>query len=268
MLRDGMVVSDERNAGRGRAVTPADDGGGLDGDALSWGSAVQDRFARDAVFDGQIYLCDAFGCNWRGGADGRAGVLVVVPDDAADAGAVDSWRRTFRRGCFSSRRRRSRRGWMRFAPSGVEISTVTELLSMASAPKTLDPLLVRLKAVDPAQYPFYGDGGAGAGDAAWSRRLAAESVAVGEDLLVRLGLQVGDQLKMGGKLFRIAAMVVNEPDRLSGNFAAGPRVLISRDGSGERPGCWRRGAMRRSGSCSRCRRRRMGGRSRTGRLRI
>ena len=35
---------------------------------------------------------------------------------------------------------------------------------------------------------------------------------------------------MGVKQFRIAGVVVNEPDRLSGNFAAGPRVLISREG--------------------------------------
>jgi putative ABC transport system permease protein len=43
-------------------------------------------------------------------------------------------------------------------------------------------------------------------------------------------LKVGDQLKVGTKLFRIASVVVNEPDRLSGSFAAGPRVLISREG--------------------------------------
>ena len=55
-----------------------------------------------------------------------------------------------------------------------------------------------------------------------------DSVAVGEDLLLRLGLHVGDELKLGGKLFRISGMVVNEPDRLSGNFAAGPRVFLSR----------------------------------------
>jgi len=42
------------------------------------------------------------------------------------------------------------------AASGVEITPVTELLSMASSPKTLDPLLISLKAVDPAMYPFYG----------------------------------------------------------------------------------------------------------------
>ncbi len=113
--------------------------------------------------------------------------------------------------------------------SGVEITPVTELLSMASSAKTLDPLLVSLKAVDPAMYPFYGDVElAPAGPL--KTVLTPDAVAVADDLLVRLNLKVGDQLKIGTKLFRIASVVVNEPDRLSGNFAAGPRVLISREG--------------------------------------
>jgi putative ABC transport system permease protein len=115
------------------------------------------------------------------------------------------------------------------AASGVEITPVTELLSMASAAKTLDPLLVSLKAVDPAMYPFYGDVEL-APAAPLKTMLTPDTVAVADDLLVRLNLKVGDQLKVGTKLFRIASVVVNEPDRLSGSFAAGPRVLISREG--------------------------------------
>jgi putative ABC transport system permease protein len=38
---------------------------------------------------------------------------------------------------------------------------------------------------------------------------------------------VGDSIKLGDKYFRIAAAVEDEPDWLSGSFAAGPRVLIS-----------------------------------------
>jgi putative ABC transport system permease protein len=52
-------------------------------------------------------------------------------------------------------------------------------------------------------------------------------VAVGEDLLMRLHLKIGDTIKLGTKVFRIAAAVQDEPDRLSGSFAAGPRVLLS-----------------------------------------
>jgi putative ABC transport system permease protein len=112
---------------------------------------------------------------------------------------------------------------------GVEITPVTELLSMASSAKTLDPLLVSLKAVNPRRYPFYGEV-----ELTPNERLedvlTPETVVVADDLLVRLRLKVGDQLKIGNQLFRIASVVVSEPDRLSGNFAAGPRVLISREG--------------------------------------
>src|ERR1700727_1560496 len=99
---------------------------------------------------------------------------------------------------------------------GVEVTPVTELLSMASAAKTLDPLLVSLKAVDPAMYPFYGDVEL-APKVALKSVLTSDSVVVADDLLVRLHLSVGDQIKIGNRLFRIAAVVVNEPDRLSGN---------------------------------------------------
>ena len=100
---------------------------------------------------------------------------------------------------------------------------------MASAARTLDPLLVSLKAVDPARYPFYGTVELDpAGSLA--QVLTPSTVVVADDLLVRLKLKIGDQLKIGDKLFRIAAVVTNEPDRLSSTFAAGPRVLISRQG--------------------------------------
>ncbi|HTD95730.1 MAG TPA: FtsX-like permease family protein [Edaphobacter sp.] len=121
------------------------------------------------------------------------------------------------------------KGLDEIAASGVEITPVTELLSMASAAKTLDPLLISLKAVDPSMYPFYGEV-----ELAPARPLkavlTADTVAVADDLLVRLRLKVGDELKIGTQMFRIQAVVVNEPDRLSGNFAAGPRVLITREG--------------------------------------
>ncbi|HWZ53052.1 MAG TPA: FtsX-like permease family protein [Granulicella sp.] len=115
------------------------------------------------------------------------------------------------------------------AASGVEMTPVTELLSMASSPKTMDPLLVSLKAVDPAKYPFYGSVDlqpAGSLTAV----LGPDTVVVADDLLLRLHLKVGDALKVGNKAFRIASVVTNEPDRLMGNFAAGPRVLLSREG--------------------------------------
>ena len=115
---------------------------------------------------------------------------------------------------------------------GTKVTPVTELVSMASDPKTLDPLLISLKAVDPSQYPYYGDVDLDpAGNLADALR--GDDVAVADDLLVRLKLKRGDRLKIGNKIFTISSVVVNEPDRLSSSFAAGPRVLISREGLDE-----------------------------------
>src|ERR1700723_3074719 len=101
------------------------------------------------------------------------------------------------------------KGLDKIAASGVEITPVTELLSMASSPKTLDPLLVSMKAVDPTMYPFYGEVElAPAG--ALKNVLTADSVVVADDLLVRLNLKVGEELKIVTKVFRIASVVVNE----------------------------------------------------------
>ena len=126
------------------------------------------------------------------------------------------------------------RGLDQILATGTRVTPVTELLSMASSPRTFEPLLVSLKAVDPAQYPFYGtvDLAPSAGNSHPDLKtlLTPDAVIVADDLLLRLHLQVGDQLKLGDKIFRIAGVVTNEPDRLSSSFAAGPRVLISRDG--------------------------------------
>ena len=121
------------------------------------------------------------------------------------------------------------KGLDEIAAEGVEITPVTELLSMASSPKTLDPLLISLKAVDPGKYPFYGKVDLESSEPL-SALLGDDTIVVADDLLIRLHLKLGDQLTVGSKTFRIASVVTNEPDRLSGNFAAGPRVLISRGG--------------------------------------
>jgi|HubBroStandDraft_6_1064221.scaffolds.fasta_scaffold11952_4 putative ABC transport system permease protein len=109
---------------------------------------------------------------------------------------------------------------------GLDATPVTEMLSMASSTTSLDPLLVALKAVDPTKYPFYGD--VVLEPAIPLREALTDStVAVGDDLLLRLHVKVGDWIKLGNGTFRIATVVTDEPDRLTGSFAAGPRILIS-----------------------------------------
>ncbi len=112
------------------------------------------------------------------------------------------------------------------AGSRAQQTPVTEMLSMASASASLDPLLVSIKAVDPAHYPFYGKVTLSPA-MPLAQALTDTSVAVGDDLLLRLHLKVGDSIRLNNSLFRIAAVVGEEPDRLSSAFAAGPRVLMT-----------------------------------------
>jgi putative ABC transport system permease protein len=111
---------------------------------------------------------------------------------------------------------------------GVLMTPVTEMAGMATAANAFDPLLVAVKAVDPDKYPFYGEVELSPA-MSLAQALHNGGVAVGEDLLIRLRLKVGDRIKLGQATLRIAATVVSEPDRLSGAFAAGPRVLLSRE---------------------------------------
>jgi putative ABC transport system permease protein len=98
---------------------------------------------------------------------------------------------------------------------------------MASVPPDPVPLLVTLKAVDPTAYPFYGEAKLEP-DMSLQQALAGDSVVVADEFLVRLNAHVGQNLRLGGKLFRIAAVLAQEPDRISAGAGIGPRVMISR----------------------------------------
>ena len=112
---------------------------------------------------------------------------------------------------------------------GVRDTSVTETLTMANTADVPDPMLVSVKAVDPAVYPFYGDVTLDP-PAALRAILDSRSVAVSNDLLFRLKTRVGGSVRLGGQEFRIAALLVSEPDRLTGSINVGPRVMISNQG--------------------------------------
>lgn len=111
---------------------------------------------------------------------------------------------------------------------GVRRTWITETVSMASAAGAPDPLLVLVKAVDPAVYPFYGSVRV---DPAMPlpEALRGDNIAVSSDLLLRLGAAVGDSVRLGGLACRISAVVKAEPDRMTGTLNVGPRVLLSRE---------------------------------------
>jgi len=113
------------------------------------------------------------------------------------------------------------------ASKGVERTSVTETVSMTSLQGDPVPLLVSLKVVDPAKYPFYGT--MILNPAGELRSLLTDStVVVDDNLLVRLRAKVGDTLKIGGQLFKIAAVIEKEPDRLTAGIGLGPRVMMTR----------------------------------------
>ncbi|HTO41676.1 MAG TPA: ABC transporter permease, partial [Rhizomicrobium sp.] len=92
--------------------------------------------------------------------------------------------------------------------------------------------LVELKAVDSA-YPLYGavtllpatklsDALRCAGDIC--------GVVAEQTLLDRLHLAQGGLMRIGTQTFRVSAVLVDEPDRISGGFSLGPRVMLSEAG--------------------------------------
>ena len=91
------------------------------------------------------------------------------------------------------------------------------------------PVLVSVKAVDPAIYPFYGHVTLNPAQSL-TTALTPDAVVVSDGVLLRLGAHIGDSVKIGGQYFRIVAEVTNEPDRMTGSINVGPRVMISREG--------------------------------------
>ena len=110
---------------------------------------------------------------------------------------------------------------------GLRGTWVTETISMASVPPDPVPILVSLKAVDPGEYPYYGNAELEP-ETSLRQALDGDSAVVAEEFLIRLNAKVGETLRLGGRSFRIAAVLRQEPDRISAGAGLGPRVMISR----------------------------------------
>lgn len=124
------------------------------------------------------------------------------------------------------------------ALDGARTVEVRELPTVVSVPTGPDrpagaSVLCELKAVGPG-YPFYGAVEVDPGDRL-DALLDDDRVVVAPELLTRLGIGIGDRLRIGGELYTIAGVVTSEPDRLGGSFAFGPRILLS-PGALERSG--------------------------------
>ena len=113
------------------------------------------------------------------------------------------------------------------------VSTAAELRAMARA---ADPaqgsgrrLLVELKAVD-GRYPLYGSlelSPARAPADALAGRDGAFGAVADPEVLDRLGLKLGDRIKVGDAVYALNATIEREPDRGSGAFILGPRLMVA-----------------------------------------
>jgi putative ABC transport system permease protein len=115
---------------------------------------------------------------------------------------------------------------------GARRTDVKETVTVAAAPEQGGQpgasQLVELKVVD-GVYPFYGKLELDPRRPLHELLTPATAVVAG-DLLAHLKLKVGDALQIGGQSFRIAGIVLAEPDRVGLSFTVGPRVFL--DGAG------------------------------------
>ncbi len=108
------------------------------------------------------------------------------------------------------------------------LSAVANLRAMASNPESGERRLVELKAVD-GDYPLYGAlslspeqsprEGLEARDGRWGALAAPE-------LFRRLGLSVGDSLRVGVETFELRGEILKEPDSTARAVTLGPKLIL------------------------------------------
>ena len=111
-------------------------------------------------------------------------------------------------------------------PQGARLSTVIRTNSLLSSPAG-KRLPIEIKAVDGA-YPLLGqtelEPSIPLADA-----LAGDGIVAKSAALARLGVALGESLRLGEATVRIKAVLTREPDRVGGLFSFGPRVLMSEE---------------------------------------
>jgi putative ABC transport system permease protein len=113
------------------------------------------------------------------------------------------------------------------------VSRTVEMRAMARADTlAAERTLIELKAVDDA-WPLYGTLATSPvlpRDVLFDKRGSTWGAAVDANLLDRLGIGIGDRLRIGEAHFEIRATIIREPDRAGGSglFTLGPRVLVAR----------------------------------------
>ncbi len=108
---------------------------------------------------------------------------------------------------------------------GAQVVHSLQFVSMARSGASPRVQVVSARAVG-AGYPFYGEVLTGSGQPL-DALLSDDTVLVHNALLLKMGLAVGDPLQLGRRTFRIAGVLVKEPDSPVQVFNLGPRVLMT-----------------------------------------
>ncbi|MCV0394437.1 MAG: ABC transporter permease [Rhizobiaceae bacterium] len=119
-----------------------------------------------------------------------------------------------------------------FLESLGDLADSANMRSMARLEDGSDQTLVEVKAVDGA-YPLYGELVTDPPldhDALFGERDGAHGATAPDLLFERLGLAVGDRLRLGGVTFELRARLVTEPDLVSDGFGFAPRLMVSMEG--------------------------------------
>lgn len=124
---------------------------------------------------------------------------------------------------------------LNFLAAAGTVSRVTRLRAMAIADSGTANggarTLVELKGLDPV-YPLYGSAMLAppqALGAALAERDGAWGAVAAQPLLDRLGLKLGDAIRIGNARFVLRAILMHEPDSVSGIYELGPRVMVAQD---------------------------------------
>ncbi|HEX8620485.1 MAG TPA: FtsX-like permease family protein [Allosphingosinicella sp.] len=110
-----------------------------------------------------------------------------------------------------------------FAREG-RVSAITRMRAMASRLDGEESVLVELKGVDKA-WPLFGTFRAEPGI-----RPKGGQAAVGAELAERLGVRLGDRIRVGEAELEIKGLIAREPDRVGQGFTLGSTVLVDRAG--------------------------------------
>lgn len=119
------------------------------------------------------------------------------------------------------------------AENAVTVSEIVDFRSMVAVDHEgqLERGLVQVKAIDDV-YPLYGEAVLSTGEDLQTVLDMADGLPgiVTEQVLIdRMGLKVGDILRLGATDFQLRAAIVSSPDSASDGFSFGPRVIVAAD---------------------------------------